>query len=585
PRPDRARGVGWGQRLRRHFGPGMLLALIAAAEYGSPWRTGGRVATFALAAILTAGFIRQSLRHFRLAVKISAVVKSRTFELALSAAAIALLASKAVVWARELADPALSGALDAAYRQYAAAFLVVAALRVVAGDFSVRRLFYRLDLQPAQTVALGFGGAIVAGAILLSLPVSVSRIEDLSLLDALFTATSAVTVTGLAVYDPATALTATGQVILLVLIQLGGLGTMVVSASLVVLAGRRLRLHRATALREAMDVETVGQVRTQVKGILALTAACEAGGALLLFLLWRNRPEVEAPLSAALFHSVSAFCNAGFSVFSSNLAAFRDDAATCAVIAALIVVGGLGFPVLRGGLPRIAAIALRRRAPRLSLHARLALLTTVLLLAAGTLGMLLLEWGGALAPLTWPARLSVASFLSVTARTAGFNTVPIADLTPAALWLLMLLMFIGGSPGSTAGGVKTTTAATMVASLRATLGGRPRVEALRRTIPDEQVAKALALVGVSAALVAGGGLALLATQAADASALAFEAVSAFGTVGLSLGVTPLLDNVGKAVLMVLMFAGRTGPLTLGFALAARRSDSGITYPNEKIMLG
>lgn len=573
------------QRLRTHLRPGLLLALIVAAEYGSPWRPAGRALTFGLALILTASFVHQSLRHFRLATKMSAVLKNRVFELALSVAALALLGSKAAVWARELADPTLAGALDAAYRQYAAAFVVVAGLRIVVGDFSIRRFFYRLDLQPAQTVAMSFGGAVLAGTLLLSLPVSVHRLEDLSLLNALFTATSAVTVTGLVTYDPGSFLTPLGQTVLLVLIQLGGLGTMVASASLVVLAGRRLHLRRATALRDVMDLETVGQVRTQVKTILGLTAACEVAGCLFLYVLWRGRPDIEAPLGAAVFHAVSAFCNAGFSTFPSNLELFRDDAVTCAVVAMLIITGGLGFPVLRVGLAWAAGrwAGHRRLAP--SLHARLALVTTATLLLAGMLGTLALDWSATLAPLSWSARFSAAGFLSVTARTAGFNTVPIGALAPATLWLLMLLMFIGGNPGSTAGGIKTTTAATVVAALSATLRGRPRVEAFRRTIPDEQVAKALALVGVSFALVATGVLALLATQTADARALTFEAVSAFGTVGLSTGATPRLNGAGKVVLMILMFVGRTGPLTLGFALAARGGSTGVTYPNEKVMIG
>ena len=221
------------------------------------------------------------------------------------------------------------------------------------------------------------------------------------------------------------------------------------------------------------------------------------------------------------------------------------------------------------------------RVPRLTLHARLALLTTGLLLMGGTVGTLLFEWHAVLATLSWPSRLVAAGFLSVTARTAGFNTVPTAALTLVTLWLLMLLMFVGGSPGSTAGGIKTTTASTAVATLWAT-GSPARVEAFRRTIPDEQIGKALALVGVSFAVVAGGVMALLATQAGDPLALTFEAVSAFGTVGLTTGLTRP-RRLGKVVLM--LHVGRAGPLTLGFALAARERRVRVVYPDEKIMIG
>lgn len=563
----------------------LLLGAIAAAEFLVPWRVVSAPLTLLLASMLTVRFIVQSVRHFRLAAHVRSVLRTRFIELALTAAALALLASKALVAGRGLLDPAARAALEAVYRQYAVAFLIVAGLRIVGGDFSVRRLLHRLDLRPAQTVALGFAATILAGTLLLSLPISVARLEALSLLDVLFTATSAVTVTGLVVYDPGSFHTPFGQAVLLALIQLGGLGTMAASASLVILAGRRLRLRQAAALQESMDLETIGNVRGQLLTVLALTVAAEAAGATALYLLWQGRPDVEAPAFAALFHAVSAFCNAGFSTFANGLAPFRDDLGTNAAVAALVVVGGLGVPVL-SSLGRLALGAWRRRgAPLLTLHARLALATTGVLLAAGALLTLVVEWNGALAPLAWPQRLLAAGFLSVSARTAGFNTVDMAALGPATLWLLMGLMFVGGSPGSTAGGIKTTTAATVVATLRATLRGRPRVEAFRRTIPDEQVAKALALVGLSLAAVGVAAMALLATQRADPLALAFEAVSAFATVGLSAGVTSTLDTGGKTVVALLMFVGRTGPLTLGFALAARAARVRVTYPPEKIMIG
>ena len=572
-------------RVRSHLRSGILLALIALAEYGSPWPVAGRAVTFALAAVLTIRFVRQSLRHLRLAAQVAPVIRTRIFELALTAVALALLASKGAVWLGELLHPGRTDSVDVAYRQYAAAFLVVAGLRIVVGDFSIRRLFYRLELKPAQTVALTFAAAILAGTLLLSLPLSVRQIEEISLVDALFTATSAVTVTGLLAYDPGTYHTALGQGVILLLIQLGGLGTMVASASLVIMAGRKLHLRRARMLQEALDLETVGHVRSQVKTLLGFTLLSEALGASALYVLWRGRGEIEAPLFAAVFHAVSAFCNAGFSTFASGLLDFRDDVATSTVVMLLVVTGGLGLPVLHGAARAAAAARSGRRAPGLSLHTRLALLTTGVLLAGGAVGVCLLEWRGMLAPLHWMSRVSVAAFLSVTSRTAGFSTVPIAELAPASLWLIMLLMFIGGSPGSTAGGIKTTTAATVAAALWATLGGRPRVEAFRRTIADEQVAKALALVGVALATVAGAILILLATQRGDALALTFEAVSAFGTVGLSTGITSALDTWGKVILMVLMFVGRTGPLTLGFALATRAAPARITYPTEKIMIG
>lgn len=576
---------GWLQIWRPRWRPALVLGAIAAAEYLAPWRAAGRGVAILLAAILTGQFLWETLRQLRRAAGIRTVLQARFLELALTAAALALLASKVFVWARFLPDPAARLTLEPVYRQYAAMFLVVAGLRLIAGEFPVRRILHRLELRPAQTVAVGFALTILAGTLLLSLPPAVRRLEAVSMLDALFTATSAVTVTGLTLYDVGGFHTLLGQAVILGLIQLGGLGTMAASASLVVLAGRRLRLRSAAALQESMDLLTMGQVRARIRTIILGTVAAEGIGALLLYAAWRGQPAGTGVAFPALFHAVSAFCNAGFSVFSQGLFRFRDDVPTNLVMAALIVAGGLGFPVLH----ELGQAAHRRwkghRGALFSLHTRLTLTTTGILLASGAVAVFLLEREGTLAPLPWPTRLLSAGFLSVTARTAGFNTLETGALQPATLWILMVLMFIGGCPGSTAGGIKTTTAATTGATLWAAVQGRDRVEAFRRTIPAEQVAKALALVGISVATVALVILALLVSQPGDSLALTFEAVSAFGTVGLSTGVTAALGGWGKLVLMATMFVGRTGPLTLGFALAAREQGSRVTYPAEKIMIG
>lgn len=564
-----------------HLKPLALLGIAAAAEYVSPWPLTGRLVSLIAALLLTVGFVRDSLRHFALATAVRPVLRTRLAELVLTGIALMLLISKVWVGVQQLGDPSRAASLEPVYRQYAGAFFVVALVRMLAGQLTVRRMLHRLDLRPAQTVALGFAGAVFAGTLLLSLPLSVSRLEEVSFLDAFFTATSAVTVTGLLAYDPGTALAPAGQLILLTLVQLGGLGTMAASASLVILAGRRLRLQSAAALRESMDLETLGAVRRQLRSILVVTAAAEGTGAGAFYLLWRNRPEIESPAFAAVFHAISAFCNAGFSTFATNLSAFREDFASGLVVMVLIVLGGLGFPIFAALFTRRAW----RRPGSLSLHSRLVLITTATLLAGGTLLFVTLEWSGTLQELSAPARPLAAVFLAVTARTAGFNTLETAALSPATLWVLLLLMFVGGSPGSTAGGIKTTTAATVAATLWATVRSRSRVHVFRRTIPDEQVAKALAVVGVSIACIAVAVVLLLATQDADPIGLVFEAVSAFATVGLSTGVTGSLTPFGKIVIIAAMFVGRTGPLTLGFAVAARARHAHVAYPSEKVMIG
>jgi trk system potassium uptake protein TrkH len=240
-------------------------------------------------------------------------------------------------------------------------------------------------------------------------------------------------VTGLAVYDIGAVHSPLGQVLLLLLIQLGGLGTMTASASLVILAGRRLRLQRAAALQESMDLMTLGHVRAQIWTILVVTLVAEGVGGLLLYLSWCQHPGVVYPGYAAIFHAVSAFCNAGFSTFSANLVPLRSDVATNLVIAALIITGGLGFPVLHC-LGQVAGRRLRgERGSRLTLHACLALLTTGALLAAGSLAFYLLERNGVLATLPWWEQIMASGFQSVTARTAGFSTVDISLLKPASL--------------------------------------------------------------------------------------------------------------------------------------------------------
>ncbi len=575
-------------RRVRSWGPDswalILLVGIAVTDYLIPWSGVRQVIAALLGAALVGNFLRDSARHIRLAAGLRTVLRTRLLELALTLAALALLASKIHVWATYYADPAARAALEPVYHEYGNMLLVAATLRLVVGAFSIRRILHRLEFRPAQTVALGFALLILTGTLLLSLPPAVSRLESVSMLNTLFTATSAVTVTGLTVYDPSHH-TLLGQAILLLLIQLGGLGTMAASASLVILAGRRLRLRSAAAMQESMDLMTLGQVRAHVQTIVGVTLLAEGLGALLLFGAWSGDPAVPSPGFAALFHAVSAFCNAGFSTFTANLAPFRDHAPTNLVIAALIVVGGLGFPVLHG-LGRAARRRLRgERGILLSLHTRLALRTTVTLLLAGAGAFLLLERDGVLADASWGGRLLAAAFQSVTARTAGFNTVDVGRLGPATLWILMGLMFVGGCPGSTAGGVKTTTVATVLATLRATLRGREQVEVMGRTIPAEQVAKALAMVGVSLGTVAVAVLGLLLSQAEPPLAVLFEAVSAFGTVGLSTGLTSRLTPSGKLLIMGLMFVGRIGPLTLGFAIALRERAAHVTYPTEKIMIG
>lgn len=341
--------------------------------------------------------------------------------------------------------------------------------------------------RPTRMAATGFAGAIAFGTILLRHPDAASAALPMPWVDALFTATSATCVTGLVVHDTATYLSRFGQSVVLVLLQAGGLGVMTLSISLLALPRRRMGIRRAALAQEMLEARTRVDVRRLVRFVLLMTFAAEAAGACLLFAAWAPRfDSVGETLRHAVFQSVSAFCNAGFSTFSDSLVRFRTDRATNLVMAALVVTGGLGFPVVRDLLRRVRPA--RRSGPRrfrapLGAQSRAVLSVSGFLLAAGTLLVLVLERRGALAGMGAEARCWSAFFQSVTARTAGFHTLGIASLAPATLWVLMALMFVGASPGSTGGGIKTTTVSVLGSVVRAGLRGRQDAEIGRRTVP------------------------------------------------------------------------------------------------------
>lgn len=445
------------------------------------------------------------------------------------------------------------------------------------------------QLTPARLVASSFAGLILVGALALSLPVMQGP-NQVSALDCLFTATSAVCVTGLITVDTATAWSGLGQIVIALLIQLGGLGIMTFSVALLYLSGRKPSPKSHQALRGALGPIPAGELGHMTKNVILYTLALEGVGALVL--MGRFAADHPLPQAAALaaFHSVSAFCNAGFSLFGNNLESFPKDPAVNLVVMALVVLGGLGFVVLREARGYLAdRLGGRRR--RVSLHTRLALWTTACLLMGGALLLWILElprgggaWGGDIWPLL---------FTAVTPRTAGFNTIPLGVLGNASLLLIMILMFVGASPGSTGGGVKTTTLATLAALTVNLLRGRPGATVMKRTIPVQQVGQALTLVLGSILIILTATLVLVSLdtpvpahdQRGHFLTLLFEAVSAFGTVGLSLGATAWLTPAGKLVIIALMFIGRLGPITMVYTLGQRFRAPGYTPAEERVMLG
>jgi trk system potassium uptake protein TrkH len=440
--------------------------------------------------------------------------------------------------------------------------------------------------SPAQLLAVSFLALIAAGTLLLTLPLA-SQGERLSIIDAFFTATSAVCVTGLIVVDTPNALSLFGQVVVLLLVQVGGLGYMAITTVVGVALGRQLSMQERLTLSEAFNVQTMDGLVRFVFTVLKLTLAFEAAGALILAVHWADDFGPGRAAWYGVFHAVSAFNNAGFSLFADNMIGFRGDWVVNLVITSLVIAGGLGFVVL-------TEIGRRRSVRRFSTHTRLVLNVTAGLLAGTTVLVALIEWHNprTLGPLGGGEAVLAAWFQAVVPRTAGFNSVDISALAPATLFLMMVLMFIGAAPGGTAGGVKITTFSITAASLWAMVRGDEEATLLRRRLAPSTVARAfsiclLAFLGVN--VVAGM---LLITEGRELLPTLFEATSAFGTVGLSMSengeVVSLSSHftaLGKTLVALLMFVGRVGPLTLAVAVAQRRSKAAIRYPEGKILIG
>lgn len=458
-----------------------------------------------------------------------------------------------------------------------------------------RRISLWRRLTAPQLFVTSFAILIVLGTFGLKFLPGIYASASLTWLDALFTATSAVCVTGLIVVDTATYFTSAGQGFLLLLIQLGGLG-MITFTSLIILAlGRRLSLRHERLSAGGAEVAPHIPVDRLARDVVVFTLGIEAVGAVLLYLLWGPHLGWGAAIWPAVFHAVSAFCNAGFSTFSDSLVGFQASAATLVTVGGLLVTGGLGFLTMEELAH--ARRAARTRGFRLSLHSRLALATTAVLVVAGWVLVSVFEWRGTLAHLGTADRIANGLFLSVTPRTAGFNTIDYARATDSTNFLTIILMFIGGSPGSTAGGLKTTTAAVIALIAWHRFRGRAIPSAWARSIPAETAQRAVGLAVVVFALVTASIFAYTWTEHAGAGAAGdggvrflahmFEAVSAFNTVGLSMGVTATLSDGGKWLTVLLMFVGRVGPLTFAAALAAaaERQDTAYRYAYEDVVVG
>jgi trk system potassium uptake protein TrkH len=445
---------------------------------------------------------------------------------------------------------------------------------------------------PARVSFAAYLLTILVGGFVLTLPAARQPGRTpLSLVDGVFTATSACCVTGLTVRSTAHDFSRLGQAVILFLIQLGGLGIMTITTLVSFQVGGQATLRQRAVIADTLGIKSGRDLRWVAWALLGTVILCEAVGfACLCWADWGSAPAGEV-VWRALFHSVSAFCNAGFALHDQNLVPDRANVPVNLVVCGLIILGGLGFPVIFDVCSR-----LRRREPlwdRLHTQSKMMLIGTAVLLAFGAASFWLLEWDEAIANEPLGTKLLMGFFHSTTCRTAGFNTVDYGALSSATLFLAIILMAVGAGPCSTAGGFKVSTAMTLVASAWANFRGHRHVNFFKRTIPEAAVGRAIAtaLVFAAVAIVALVTLLVVETQGESASRprwfleALFECISALGTVGLSTGITPALSDPGKLVLVALMIAGRLGPITAAVALSRQRRAWQPTYPEEEPLVG
>ena len=442
-------------------------------------------------------------------------------------------------------------------------------------------------LLPGQIVALAGSALILMGALLLLLPISTSPDTHLTFLDALFTSTSAVCVTGLIVMDTPHDFTIFGQLIILLLIQIGGLGYALMATLILLMLGHRIGLRDRMMVTETLNtLDMHGSIRF-VKLVALITLTLEGIGAIFLTIRFLTEMDVGQAIYFGMFHSISAFNNAGFSLFSNSFGSFQTDLSLNAIITVLVILGSMGFLVFEDIIDNLNGSRFR-----LQTHTKLVLITTAILILIGTLGIAGLEWAN---PATFQSMevgdRVMTSYFQAVSRTAGFSTMDLSSMRDATLYFLLLLMAIGGSPGSMAGGVKTTTAAIVVLTIWSVLRRRQDVEVFNRRIPQDLVIRALCLSIIALTLITTVTLLLAYTEEQPFLALMFEVTSAMGIVGMSMGdggsrsLSAVLTNFGKVMVILSMLLGRFGPLMIGLFAVKTAVRTGYRYPESRIVIG
>ncbi len=429
-----------------------------------------------------------------------------------------------------------------------------------------------LELNPPRVLALGFAGLILLGAILLNLPIATNTGESIGFLDALFTSASSVCVTGLVVVNTGEYWSLFGQIVIICLIQMGGLGFMTMATLVALILGKKITLKERLIIKEQLNQETMSGLVKLTKYIIISTFAIEGIGAIFLSTRFIPRYGLVKGIWFSIFHAISAFCNAGFDITGNSIVPFVGDIVVNLTICFLIIFGGLGFLVY-------IDVSKKRRFNRFSLHTKLVLVITLILIVVSTILIYLIEWDnpGTLNSLSLKDRALASFFQAVVPRTAGFNSVNMSKLEDTTVFIMIILMFIGGSPISTAGGIKTTTFGAIFLTTISVIKGDRDVVVFNKRISQEIINRSLAILSVGIILVVVVSMVLTISEDAVFLDLLFETTSAFGTVGLSRGITPNLTIFGKILIILTMYSGRVGPLTMAFAFAKKQKTKSNNY--------
>lgn len=448
---------------------------------------------------------------------------------------------------------------------------------------------YLNSMDPAKVMVIGFAAVILLGAFLLNLPIATKNGESIGLLDALFTATSAVCVTGLIVVDTATYWSIFGQVVIITLIQIGGLGFMTIATMFALLTKKKINLRERLLIQESLNQKDLSGMVRLTRYVILITFLIEGIGAILLSFTFIPQFGLGRGVWYSIFHAISAFCNAGFDLMGSvsgpftSLTSYVDNFMIVMTISALIILGGIGFPV-------ILDVIRTKKASRLNMHSKVVIVTTAILIGIGSIFIFVVEFNNpkTLGTLSLPGKLLAAFFQSVTTRTAGFNTIDLTLIKESSLFIMMILMFIGASPASTGGGIKTTTLASLVITVKSFISGKGDIEVCERRISGATITKAIGIFFIATAFVVFGTLALsLTDEGFTLVECGFEIISAIATVGSSIGGSPNLTIMGKVIVMIAMFIGRVGSLTIFIALLSKgaRKKPPVRYPEGKIIVG